>query len=351
MTPGASRRRPGVQLGVGPAGSHGRADGPDLLVFGNLIVDDVVLLDGTTRMNQPGGAVIYAALGAAVWGVRVGLVSRVGDDYPASALDALASRGVLLDGVRPLGRQGIRSWILYEARGRQMVHQIGSPTHAEATPRPVDVPAAWFEAPAALVSPSPLTEQRVLLDALTAQGTRLLGIDPHTPVTEATLVDWRAALEGVDVFFVSEAELQLEPSTADPDAGSQQASSAPPAVGHTPDEPRVGPLARLAGGRLEAVVLKRGERGGLLYEPATGHVTAWRGRAAAVVDPTGAGDAFAGGFLGALGRGHSLPGALACGVVSASFAVEAWGADGLLAATCEQAERRLAAWFPDVSRR
>ena len=341
MTPGASS-----------PGASGQAERPDLLVFGNLIVDDVVLLDGTTRMNQPGGAVIYAALGAAVWGARVGLVSRVGDDYPASALDALASRGVLLDGVRPLGRQGIRSWILYEARGRQMVHQIGSPTHAEATPRPVDVPVAWFEAPAALVSPSPLTEQRVLLDALTTQGTRLLGIDPHTPVTEATLVDWRAALERVDVFFVSEAELQLEPepSTADPDAGSQ-ASSVPPGVGHTPDEPRVGPLARLAGGRVAAVLLKRGEHGGLLYEPATGHVTAWRGRAAAVVDPTGAGDAFAGGFLGALGRGHSLPGALACGVVSASFAVEAWGADGLLAATCEQAERRLAAWFPDVSRR
>ena len=31
---------------------------PDLLVLGNLIVDDVVLPDGTTRMGQPGGAVI-----------------------------------------------------------------------------------------------------------------------------------------------------------------------------------------------------------------------------------------------------------------------------------------------------
>jgi ribokinase len=334
-----------------PSGASGHAKRPDLLVFGNLIVDDVVLLDGTTRMNQPGGAVIYAALGAAVWGARIGLVSRVGDDYPPSALEALASRGVLLDGVRPLGRAGIRSWILYEARGRQMVHQIGSPTHAEATPRPVDVPAGWFQAPAALVSPSPLPVQRTLLDALAAQGTRLLGVDPHTPVTEATLADWRATLERVDVFFVSESELKLGPDrpAADSDAGGK-AFGTPLRAGEMPGDHPIGPLARLAGGRLKTILLKCGERGGILYEPATRRVTAWRGHAAAVVDPTGAGDAFAGGFLAALGRGEPLPGALACGVVSASFAVEAWGVDALLAARRDDAERRRLEWFPEASR-
>jgi len=328
-------------------GPSGDADRPDLLVFGNLIVDDVVLLDGTTRMNQPGGAVIYAALGAAVWGARVGLVSRIGNDYPTSALEALASRGVLLDGVRPLGRPGIRSWILYETGGRQMVHQIGSPTHAEATPRPVDIPAGWLHAPAALVSPSPLRVQRMLLDALAAQGTPLVGADPNTPVTQATLAEWRAALEQVDVFFVSESELDLVRTERAVAPGARDAgAAAPPGTGTTPDDPRAGGLARLASDRLKGILLKRGERGGLLYEPATRRVTEWPGRAAAVVDPTGAGDAFAGGVLAALGRGETMRDALACGVVSASFAVEAWGIDGLFAATRREAERRRVEWFP-----
>jgi 2-dehydro-3-deoxygluconokinase len=72
----------------------------------------------------------------------------------------------------------------------------------------------------------------------------------------------------------------------------------------------------------------------------------WPARAARVVDPTGAGDAFASGVLAGLLRGDDLPRALRRGVVSASFALEEWGCAGLLRATPAQAEARLAEWFP-----
>ena len=65
---------------------------PQLVVAGNLLLDDVVYADGTTRMGQPGGAALYAALGAALWGVRVGIVSRLGSDYPGDVIDTLADR-------------------------------------------------------------------------------------------------------------------------------------------------------------------------------------------------------------------------------------------------------------------
>src|SRR6185436_20497384 len=55
---------------------------PDLVLLGNLLVDDVVFPDGRTRMGQPGGAILYASLATALWGARAGCVSVRGDDYP-----------------------------------------------------------------------------------------------------------------------------------------------------------------------------------------------------------------------------------------------------------------------------
>src|SRR5213595_1676520 len=87
---------------------------PDLVLLGNLLVDDVVFADGRTRMGQPGGAMLYAALAASLWGVRTGCVSLRGDDYPAAALEALRQRDVSLDGIHPLHGDGVRTWLLYE---------------------------------------------------------------------------------------------------------------------------------------------------------------------------------------------------------------------------------------------
>ena len=53
----------------------------DLVVLGNLMVDDLVFGDGSTRMAEPGGAAIYAALGASLWGLDVGVVSIVGTSF------------------------------------------------------------------------------------------------------------------------------------------------------------------------------------------------------------------------------------------------------------------------------
>ena len=39
---------------------------PSIVLLGNLLVDDVVLADGTTRMGQAGGALLYGALGATI---------------------------------------------------------------------------------------------------------------------------------------------------------------------------------------------------------------------------------------------------------------------------------------------
>jgi sugar/nucleoside kinase (ribokinase family) len=295
----------------------------DLVCLGNLVVDDVVFADGTTRMGEPGGAMLYATLGARVWGTRVAVVAPLGDDYPARALQALEQRGVDLSGLRPLGHPGLRSWLLYEPLGRRIVHRLDSTGHAEGSPAPADVAGRFEDARAYHISPTPLACQEPLLETLAGRSGALLSLDPHDPVREESLERWRGILALLDVFFVSDEELKLDGAGGDPGAA----------------------LARLAGGRLRHALLKRGAAGGVACDATTGRTRSWAPHAIEVVDPTGAGDAFAGGFLAGLLAGEEVAGALERGVVSASFALETWGAAGLLAATPAEASRRRAEWF------
>lgn len=297
--------------------------GPDLVGLGNLLVDDVVFPDGRTLMGEPGGAMLYLSLAARLWGASVGVVSVRGDDYPQATLDALAARGVDLAGLRPLGRAGVRTWLLYEGFTRRVVHRLGSPAHEEASPRPADVPAAFLGARAFHLSPMPFAAQRDLVAFLAPRRGAALALDPHEPVREDNLAEWKAVLAQVDAFFPSRDELRLDGVDEDPRAA----------------------LRRLGGGRLRFVAFKRGAEGGLLWDARADAFVEWPPVPRLTGDPTGAGDAFAGGFLAALLAGRGLEQALDQAVVSASFAIEDFGARGLLAATADEARRRLAEWL------
>src|SRR5206468_580223 len=133
---------------------------PSIVLLGNLLVDDVVLPDGTTHMGQAGGALLYAAVAATLWDARPGLVSVVGDDYPADVLQALEQRGSDLSGVHPLGRPGVRTWLLYEGHVRRLIHRSGCPTHEEVSPQPTLIPSKWRGAPAFHLAPMPFVVQR-----------------------------------------------------------------------------------------------------------------------------------------------------------------------------------------------
>ena len=301
---------------------------PDLVVLGNLLVDDLVFPDGRTRMGQPGGAALYASLGAALFGLSTGLSSLKGTDYPRAALDALEARGVDLAGLREMNRPALRTWLLYEGRRRQVIHHLDGPTHAEVSPEPEQIPVPWLDAPAFHLAPMPFDVQRRLLAALGQRAGAHLSLDPYAIVREDTLEDWRRMLVGVDVLFLSEDDLELPGAASDPRAA----------------------LRRLAGGqpdgsRLRLALLKRGAQGGVLYEVREDRFTEWKPRAERVVDPTGAGDAFAGGFLAGWLRGEGVERGLARGVVGASLAIEDWGATRILATTAEEAAARLRAWF------
>ena len=283
---------------------------PSLVLLGNLLVDDLVFPDGSTSMGQPGGAIMYGALAAALWGTRVGCVSLVGTDYPVTMLDALEKRGVDLTGVHRLPGPGVRTWLLYEGHLRRLIHRLGCPTHEQVSPGPEHIPPAWHSAPAFHLAPMPFTAQRRLLASLAIEPNRFVSVDPHLPITQETLEDWRQALAEVDAFFPSEDELLLEETEVHPE--------------------RV--IRRLATGRLRFIVFKQAARGGILYDVREDRFHRWSGRASKVIDPTGAGDAFAAGFVSAHLEGLPVDACLDRGVVSASLAIEGVGAASLLEA-------------------
>jgi sugar/nucleoside kinase (ribokinase family) len=292
---------------------------PSIVLLGNLLVDDVVLADGTTRMGQAGGALLYGALGATVWDARPGLVSVLGDDYPADVLATLQRRGADLRGVQAFGRSGVRTWLLYEGHVRRLIHRLGCPTHEEVSPGPELIPSEWSGTPAFHLAPMPFDVQRRLLTSLSREPGRFISIDPHLEVDERTLGDWREVLAHADAFFPGEDELRLDGAQVNP----QQA------------------LPRLINGRLRFVVFKRGAKGGILYDARDQRFHSWAARADTVVDQTGAGDAFSVGFVLAHLEGLPVEACLQRAVVTASFAVEAWGPDALLAAGRAEADARL----------
>jgi sugar/nucleoside kinase (ribokinase family) len=296
---------------------------PSVVLLGNLLVDDIVLPDGATRMGQAGGALLYSALGATLWGARPGLVSIVGDDYPRDVLQALQERGADLSGVHALGGSGVRTWLLYEGRDRRLIHRLGCPTHEQVSPPPSLIPAAWTGAPAFHLGPMPFDVQRTLVTSLRGQQRRFVSVDPHLAVSDQTLDDWRDVLAHVDAFFPGEDELLLEGARTDPERA----------------------LPRLVSGRLRFVVFKRGPTGGVLYDAHSNGFHTWSARADVVVDPTGAGDAFSAGFVLAHLEGLPVDACLHRAVVTASLAVEGWGPDGLLAASGADANARLCQWY------
>lgn len=298
---------------------------PDVVVLGNLLVDDLVFPDGRTRMAQAGGAVLYGALAASLWSDSVGVVSLRGEDYPDDMLRALGERGVDLSGVRPLGRPGVRTWLLYEGRVRRVIHRLGGPTHEDVSPTPAQMPTEFGQARALHLAPMPSDVQRTLLASFAPEA--FVSLDPYAFVTEETLPQWRDALAHADAFFPSEDELLFEQAQVDPMAA----------------------LPRLVSGKLRFVVYKRGLKGGLLYDAREGKFHPWKARTNGVIDPTGAGDSFAAGFLTAHLEGLPVETCLQRAVVTASFAIEAWGPAGLLEATRETAEARMQAWYGEGS--
>src|SRR4026208_2563652 len=60
---------------------------PGFLVFGQLTREYLLPPAGLPRLDAAGGSLLYAAAGLGVWEKSIGLVGRVGNDYPREWLN------------------------------------------------------------------------------------------------------------------------------------------------------------------------------------------------------------------------------------------------------------------------
>lgn|SRR5574337_18536 len=283
--------------------------------FGAVTIDDLVFADGSTLWRVPGGAPIYAALGMAVWGERPAVVAPIGPDYPA---DPLAGR-IDLTRCRPIART-MRNWGLYEEDGtRCFIFRSRMGSWLDFCPQPRDLDAGPY--PVCHLAPLPLRLQIEFANALRGRGASLISADPDArDLAEAPISEVARLMALVELFMPSGQEAaEIFPGLGPLDAMKALRDLAP----ETP-----------------VIVLKCGAAGAIAHErnaPDCLHAPSAAERA---VDETGAGDAFCGGALVGFAHRRSLPEALARAAASASFAVEAAGPSGLLAASREEAEDR-----------
>lgn len=281
-------------------------------------------------MDVPGGSLLYAAAGLRVWEADIGLVSRVGDDYPRAWLNDFKSRGFDTMGVKSLPQQlDVREFLSYDEnfemnnvnpvtqfarRGMTFPKSLNSyQPPAEREPDEArkllvtDIPEDYLYARAALICPMELSTQNQLIAGLKRGSVHTFVLDPlATSLTPKARRYLPALLNGVTALLLSQEELRNL------------------FWGETHDLWQMAEAVSLYG--CEYVVIKCGAQGQLLYEADSKRKVEIPAYPARIADPTGAGDAFDGGFLAGYCKDYDPLEGVFYGSVSASLKLEGAGA-------------------------
>lgn len=320
--------------------------GPEVIVFGCLTPDNVVTATGECLPQMMGGNALYSALGARVWSDNVGMVSRFGDGYPEACFDLLRSLNIDIAGVRHLGKpHGRNVAFAYRPDGtrtrafpQEIIDRIPPSERPrfidtsllpdamerwhEFAPDESDVPEDWWRTVRGIHSATmPAAKHRRIAAAFRQRLGSSIWIQADSPFWNDTFVP----AQEHDLFVAVDA---LLPSEADVET-------------YRPDEAPDHTVLTLLDHGAKTIVLKLGAAGCRIFEQGRGVTAEIPVVPVKAEDPTGAGDAFCGGFLAGMLRTGNLVDAARHGTVSASYAVETPGLDGLVRATRDDAIDRL----------
>ena len=322
---------------------------------GGVIIDNMVSADGLLARELVGGNAVYAAVGASHWLDSAGICARVPRNYPAHARQALGNLNLDLGGVVTEPVDVLRSeWFFHRTDGSRADHlhatadqadafgMTGERVPAERARRFQDfletqtgtggdfkafrasypvtgeqVPEPYWHARGVHLGPN-LPEAQLTLARAARRHGLVVTCDPGFHAATLGAAQRDELLDLADAFLPSEKELVVLCPGMDAEAA----------------------LHWLAARARSIVGVKRGAKGALLLRKGESSPTHVPVVPVTAIDPTGAGDAFCGGFLAGLVLGDDVSGAGLRGAVSASLAIECAGAIQP-AGRREEAARRL----------
>lgn len=277
----------------------------NILAVGSLAYDDVET-PFDQRKGVLGGAACYFALAASIY-APVRVIGVVGDDFAARDIERLARKGIDVSGIeRKAGRSFHWSGRYdYELSGREtLATELG----VFGDWRPV-VPAAFADSPFVFLAN---IDPEIQLETLNQMREPVaVALDTMNFWIEQKRDAVIEVISRVDIVSINEGEARELCGTSSVVRAAREILA-------------LGP---------RALIVKRGEYGATLFAR-EGTFWAPAFPLESIQDPTGAGDTFAGGFLGYLAtRGNmdfdSLRQAVVHGAVAASFAVEHFSVDGV----------------------
>ncbi len=291
-----------------------------VLIVGSVALDYLETPFG--KMEQAlGGSATFCSLAASYLTEDVRCVGVVGADFPEEHIRFLTSRGIDLLGLVRESEGKTFSWggrYHDDMNTRDTLYtELGVFEHFH----PV-IPDAWKKSEFVLLGNIHPSLQMEVLEQI--EEPRLIVCDTMNLWIDISKKELKAVLKKVDVLILNDEEARML-------TGQRNLVTAGGKMLH------MGP---------KVVVIKKGEHGALLISKDS-YFSAPAYPLESIKDPTGAGDTFAGGFIGWLARTgdvsvSNMRKAVVYGSALASFCVEEFSIDGIRALSAEQLAERFA---------
>lgn len=291
-----------------------------LLVVGTVAFDAIETPFGKTD-KIIGGAATYISLAASYFTKEIQLVSVVGGDFPKESLEMLKSHGVALEGLQIKENEKSFFWSGRYHNDMNSRDTLATELNVLADFNPV-VPESAKECDFLMLGNlMPSVQQKVI--AQLNKRPKLIVLDTMNFWMDIAMDELLQTIANVDVLTVNDAE-------------ARQLSGEYSLVKAAQKILEMGP---------KVLIIKKGEHGALLFNkdqvffaPALPLED--------VFDPTGAGDSFAGGFVGYLAQTkdisfENMKRAIIFGSAMASFTVEKFGVERLVGLTQAQVDERV----------
>jgi sugar/nucleoside kinase (ribokinase family) len=275
-----------------------------VIVVGSMAFDAIETPFGKSD-KIVGGAATYIAWSASNFAQPIYQVSVVGGDFPQEELDALAARGVVLDGVQIKKDEKTFFWSGKYHMDMNTRDTLDTQLNVLGTFDPV-VPDSYQNCDLLMLGNLLPGVQLRVIEQLKKRP-KLIAMDTMNFWMETAMEDLVKVISKVDLLFVNDSE-------------ARELSGQYSLVKAAREIMKMGP---------KYLVIKKGEHGALLFHddkvffaPALPLED--------VFDPTGAGDTFAGGFIGHIAKTNdisfdNMKTAIIVGSAMASFCVEKFG--------------------------